>query len=54
MILELAHTISVIWPNQFQNHTQRNVYAGLHQYDLLCYKPMELRVGGAKRNIHQN
>ncbi len=30
MILELAHTISVIWPNQLQNRTQRNVHARVY------------------------
>ncbi len=48
MILELAHNISVIWPNQLQNRTQRNAHVGLHQKDLPCYKPMEL--GGGQRN----
>ncbi len=30
MILELAHNISVIWPNQLQNCTQRNAHARVY------------------------
>ncbi len=30
MILELAHNISIIWPNQLQNRTQRNAHAPVY------------------------
>ncbi len=30
MILELAHIISVIWPNQLQNRSQRNAHARVY------------------------
>ncbi len=30
MILELAHNIFVIWPNQLQNQSQRNAHAQVY------------------------
>ncbi len=36
MILELAHNISVIWPNQIQNRTQRNAHAWLYTSNICC------------------
>ncbi len=36
MILELAHNISVIWPNQFQNLTQRDAHARVYT-NTICH-----------------
>ncbi len=35
MILELAHNISVIWPNQLQIRTQRNAHSRVYTIAVL-------------------
>ncbi len=50
MILELAHNISVIWPNQFYNIVHKGTHMLGSTPKDLPYKPMELGVGGGTRD----
>ncbi len=50
MILELAHNISVIWPNQLQNRTQRNAHARVYT-NKICLVINQWNWGWAERHV---
>ncbi len=50
MILELAHNISVIWPNQLQNRTQRNAHAQVYT-NKICRVINQWNWGWAERHV---
>ncbi len=50
MILELAHNISVIWPNQLQNRAQRNAHARVYT-NKICSVINQWNCGWAKRHM---
>ncbi len=50
MILELAHNIFVIWPNQLQNRSQRNVHAQVYT-NKICPVINQWNWGWAERHV---
>ncbi len=50
MILELAHNISIIWPNQLQNRTQRNAHAPVYT-NKICRVINQWNWGWAERHV---